>query len=80
MVAGEVQSTFAFGLFLFPAPSAEVERQTQTELGPDAARTGAAVPACWALCTAAGQRSSMSQVLFQQLVPLQVKCRDCEER
>ncbi|KAK2507643.1 hypothetical protein MC885_003846 [Smutsia gigantea] len=22
----------------------------------------------------------MSQVLFQQLVPLQVKCKDCEER
>ncbi|XP_024841400.2 spindle assembly abnormal protein 6 homolog isoform X2 [Bos taurus] len=27
-----------------------------------------------------GQRFSMSQILFQQLVPLQVKCRDCEER
>ena len=80
MVAGEVQSAFAFRLFLFPAPSAEVERQTQTELGWEAARASAALPACWALCTAAGQRSSMSQVLFQQLVPLHVKCRDCEER
>ncbi|XP_071076556.1 spindle assembly abnormal protein 6 homolog isoform X2 [Desmodus rotundus] len=80
MVAGEVQSAFAFRLFLFPAPSAEVERQTQTELGWEAARASAALPACWALCTAAGQRSSMSQVLFQQLVPLHVKCRDCKER
>nr|XP_044994775.1 spindle assembly abnormal protein 6 homolog isoform X2 [Jaculus jaculus] len=26
------------------------------------------------------QRAKMSQVLFQQLVPLQVKCKDCEER
>ncbi|XP_020945809.1 spindle assembly abnormal protein 6 homolog isoform X3 [Sus scrofa] len=27
-----------------------------------------------------GQGFSMSQILFQQLVPLQVKCKDCEER
>lgn len=33
------------------------------------------------LRTAAGtQPFKMSQVLFQQLVPLLVKCKDCEER
>ncbi|XP_024908063.1 spindle assembly abnormal protein 6 homolog isoform X3 [Pteropus alecto] len=65
----------------FPASSAEAERQTQTLAGlvqlsgqprPSGLLDFSAHPP--------GQRSNMSQVLFQQLVPLQVKCKDCEER
>lgn len=65
---------------VFPASSAEAERQTQNFTGPGSfsliSRAGPVV--LYFFAHLPGQRFSMSQILFQQLVLLQVKCRDCE--
>lgn len=85
MVAGGAQTSFVFGLFFFffffPASSAEAERQTQTLAG-SVHLSGQSRPPGLLDFSAhpPGQRFDMSQVLFLQLVPLQVKCKDCEER
>lgn len=81
MVAGEVQTSPVFPPLLFPrllrgsrAPNSNFSKpRTPFRREPRAGPVDFSVHRL-------GERATMSQVLFQELVPLQVKCKDCEER
>ncbi|XP_052035322.1 spindle assembly abnormal protein 6 homolog isoform X1 [Apodemus sylvaticus] len=80
MVADEVQTSFVLSVYHFPPPPRELSAKlklfwTRTSLS---WYRGPGLLGFFTLPS--GQRSDMSQVLFQQLVPLLVKCKDCEER
>lgn len=80
MVADEAQTSFVPSVYHFPPPPRELSAKlklfwTSTSL------SWYREPGLLGFSTLpSGQRSDMSQVLFQQLVPLLVKCKDCEER
>lgn len=81
MVAAEGQTSSVPCVYRFPSSSAGAERQTQTLSGRGLLTNWHWGPGLLGFfAQPSGQRSDMSQVLFQDLVPLQVKCKDCEER